>query len=81
MGIQYLPLSSRSSLAAASLEPVETDTNCPLVFESMDNVSDAPNSSDDELSDAPRANAEFTFVSSASIPPGLFNFSFEIKSE
>lgn len=66
-------ISSRLSFMVAGFEPAETDTNCPLVFESMDNVSDAPNSSDDELSDVPPASALFAFAndSSTSIRVGL----------
>lgn len=73
--------SSSPSLAAGILDPVETDTNCPLVFESMDNVSDAPKSSDEELSEVPGAKAVFAFDSSTSIRVPLFDFSLEMKSE
>lgn len=62
------------------LEAAETDTKCPLVFESMDNVSHAPASSDEELSEAPRAKALVAFVSSISVRIGLFDFSLAIKS-
>lgn len=55
-------------------EPLETDTNCALVLESIDNVSDAPNSSNEELSEAPRVK------DSTSVRLRLFDFSLAMKS-